>query len=148
MSENTTTTQDANGTGIPTAITDPDQVAAFIEYQRKEKERKDKLAAAAAERKRQNNRGKMPDGTTDRNPAQAYLAGLAELLRNWTTSYAADPAQVVRRLNEQLIPSITAASNTASTQMGAGMDTRRADMREWHAVSVVPAPEAPKQSTK
>lgn len=156
MSENTP----GNGTaGTPTVdptqlspellalltAVDPEQLAAL---KKKDDERKAKLAAAAAERKRTNNRGKMPDGTTDRNAQQAYLNELSALLRNWVEMYVDDPSQLFRRLTETLIPSITAMSNTASTQMGAGMDTRRQDLREWRVANKAKAPAAQPSNTK
>ena len=149
-------TTEQNGTAVDVSKLDPALLellaavdpAQLKDLKEKDDKRRQRLAEAAAERKRTNNRGKMPDGETDRNPAQAYLNSLGQLLRNWTTMYAKDPAQIVRRLNEQLIPSIIAASNTASTQMGAGMDARRGDYNEWHAVTEVEAPKAPASSTK
>jgi hypothetical protein len=113
------------------AQVDPDLLAQLMALKTKEDERKAKVAAAAAERKRTNARGKMPDGTTDRNPQQAYLATLGALLKNWVEMYELDPASLRRRMQEQIIPSIVAQSNTPSVQMGAGMDARRFEYQEW-----------------
>ncbi len=145
MSEITT---NPNGTdATETMQVDADLLKQLLELKAKEDERKAKLAAAAAERKRTNARGKLPDGVTDRNPSQAYLASLGGVLVNWVEMYKKDPASLRRRLVEQLIPSIVAQSNTPSVQMGAGMDARRFEYLAWHLANEATAP-APQSATK
>ena len=139
MSENQGTS--TNGT-TEMASVDPELLAQLMALKTKEDEKKRKLAAAAAERKRTNARGKMPDGTTDRNPAQSYLATLGALLTNWIEMYEEDPASLRRRMVEQLVPSIVAQSNTPSIQMGAGMDARRFEFQAWHVAYKAKAPAA------
>jgi len=134
MSETTTS---SNGTA--TATLDPDQMAAFLAYQEKERIRKEKLAAAAEARKRTNNRGLNPDGT-ERNATQAFLAAIGALLDNWATSYAEDPEQLVRRIREQLIPSVNAVANTASTQMAGAQDQFRQLLNQYHAPAKASTP--------
>lgn len=133
MSENT-----ANGNGNATATLDPDQMAAFLAYQEKERVRKEKLAQAAEARKRTNNRGLNADGS-ERNATQAFLMSVGELLSNWTVTYASDPDQLVRRINEQLIPSVTAVANTPSTLMAGAQDQFRMLLGQYHAPHVATA---------
>jgi len=136
MSEN----QGNSTNGTEMATVDPELLAQLMALKTKEDERKAKVAAAAAERKRTNARGKMPDGTTDRNPGQAYLATLGALMKNWVEMYEEDPASLRRRMVEQLIPSIVAQSNTPSVQQGAGMDARRFEYQEWLVANKAKAP--------
>lgn len=128
-----------NNNGSGTATLDADQMSAFLAFQEKERIRKEKLAAAAAERKRTNNRGLNPDGS-ERNATQAFLAAVGGLLDNWATAYAADPDQLVRRIREQLIPSVNAVSNTASTQMAGAQDQFRMLLNQYHAPAVASTP--------
>ena len=132
MSESTIT-QGTNGT------MDQEQLAAFLAWQQKEADRKAKLAAAAEQRKRANDRGKMADGT-DRNATQAFLASAAELLDNWASAYAQDPDQLVRRIREQLIPALNAVANTPSTTMAGAQDQFRHLMRGYHAPAKASTP--------
>jgi len=136
MSETTTITQ--NGTA-DTAAMDTDQLAAFLKWQEKEAARKAKLEEAKEARKRTNNRGLNPDGT-ERNATQAFLAAIGALLDNWATSYAEDPEQLVRRIREQLIPSVNAVANTASTQMAGAQDQFRQLLNQYHAPAKASTP--------
>jgi hypothetical protein len=124
------TTNNSNGNG--TATLDADQMSAFLAYQEKERIRKEKLAAAKEARQRTNNRGLNPDGS-ERNATQAFLTTLGDLLVNWADAYAEDPDQLVRRLREQLIPSVNAVANTASTQMAGAQDQFRQLLNQYHA---------------
>ena len=144
MSEN------SNGTVAtinPTAGMDADQLAAFLKWQEKEAIRKAKLEEAKEARKRTNNRGLNPDGT-ERNATQAFLASVGGLLSNWADAYAADPEQLVRRIKEQLIPSVNAVANTASTQMAGAQDQFRQLLNQYHAPAkaTTPAPTAGKDA--
>lgn len=135
--------------GTATAGMDADQLAAFLKWQEKEAIRKAKLEEAKEARKRTNNRGLNPDGT-ERNATQAFLASVGALLANWATAYAEDPDQLVRRIREQLIPSVNAVANTASTQMAGAQDQFRQLLNQYHAPAKAstPAPSAGKDAAK
>jgi hypothetical protein len=137
MSESTNPNASANGTA--TAMLDQAQMDAFLAFQEKERIRKEKAEAAKAERKRSNNRGVNVDGT-ERNATQAFLATAAALLSNWAEAYAEDPAQLVRRINEQLVPSLNAVANTGSTQMAGAQDQFRSLLENYRAPAKASAP--------
>lgn len=139
MSENTNS---SNGTATidPAALAeDPNLLAQLLELKAKDDARKAKLAAAAEARKRSNDRGKNADGT-DRSATQAFVVEAAALLANWAESYEEDPAQLVRRIREQLIPAFTAVGNTASTQMAGAQDQFRQLMKAYRAPAKATAP--------
>ena len=106
MSETTTQNGTPAGTDVNTDVSqlDPELVKQLLALKAKDDERKEKLAKAAAERKRTNARGTLPDGTTERNPVQAYLSALGALLSNWTEMYQDAPAEMIRRMNEAAHP--------------------------------------------
>jgi len=127
-----------NGT-TDAAVMSPEQLAAFQAWQAKEAVRKQRLEEAKEARKRTNNRGLNPDGS-ERNATQAFLAAVGSLLDNWATSYAEDPDQLVRRIREQLIPSVNAVANTASTQMAGAQDQFRQLLNQYHAPAKASTP--------